>query len=265
MCRFLAWTGAPRFLNELVLDQSQSLVAQSRNALIGTTPLNADGFGLAWYGERPTPCIYKDTFPAWSDPNLKQLSEHVRSHLFLAHVRASTGMATSRNNCHPFAVHNWSFMHNGQAGGHHKFRKALDALIPDDLYQFRYGATDSEALFLIALGHGLADEPIDAMARAVASVQDLSKNQGDVPHMRFAACWSDGHSLFAARSASDDYAPSLYLRQCAHGHIVSSEPLDNEMDRWHEIEPGTAIEIRDSDVTKHAFGHHTQPENLNTA
>ncbi|SFN05976.1 glutamine amidotransferase [Thioclava dalianensis] len=41
MCRFLAWVGAPHFVDALVLDQKQSLVAQSRNALIGKTPINA--------------------------------------------------------------------------------------------------------------------------------------------------------------------------------------------------------------------------------
>ncbi len=37
MCRFLAWIGEPRFIEDLVLDQKQSHVAQSRNALIGKT------------------------------------------------------------------------------------------------------------------------------------------------------------------------------------------------------------------------------------
>ena len=76
MCRFLAWTGAPRYFDELVLNQEQSLVEQSRNAMIGKTPINADGFGLAWYSERDRPCFYKDTNPAWSDANLRQLAQN---------------------------------------------------------------------------------------------------------------------------------------------------------------------------------------------
>ncbi|NIZ12828.1 class II glutamine amidotransferase [Phaeobacter sp. HF9A] len=253
MCRFLAWVGAPRFIDELVLDQKQSLVAQSRNALIGKTPINADGFGLAWYAHRETPCLYKDTHPAWSDPNLKQLAGHIKSGLFLAHVRASTGMATSRNNSHPFAVGNWCFMHNGQAGGHERFRQALDALIPSDLYGSRFGATDSEAIFLIALGHGLQTDPIGAMARAVNDVQSMAERYGTTPFMRFAACWSDGTRLFAARMASDGFAPSLYVRPCAEGHIVSSEPLDDGRDTWIEVKPGTAIEVTPEAVIQHEF------------
>ncbi len=253
MCRFLAWTGAPRYFDELVLNQEQSLVEQGRNAMIGKTPINADGFGLAWYSEREMPCFYKDTNPAWSDANLRQLAHHTRSRMFLAHVRASTGTATSRNNCHPFGHGRWSFMHNGQAGGHERIRQELDGMIPADCYACRLGATESEAIFLIALGEGLENDPIGAMSRAVGRVEALSRRRGDLPYMRFAACWSDGRRLFAARYASDGFAPSLFHRRCAHGIIVSSEPLDDEHQKWIEVPAGVAIEISDDQIARHAF------------
>ncbi|WP_249219039.1 class II glutamine amidotransferase [Loktanella sp. SALINAS62] len=212
MCRFLAWTGAPRYLDAFVLNGDRSLIVQSRGALIGKTPLNADGFGLAWYGERETPCIYKDVNPAWSDANLEQISRHTRSGHFLAHVRASTSMATSRNNCHPFSLGRWSFMHNGQVGGHLRLRQDLDGMIPADCYAHRFGATDSEAIFLIAAGYGLDRDPIGAMMQAVGDVESLSRAKGDTPHMRFAACWSDGRTLYAARYASDRFPPACSIK-----------------------------------------------------
>lgn len=253
MCRFLAWVGAERYLDDLVMNQEQSLVEQSRNALIGKTPINADGFGIAWYSGRPEPCFYKDTNPAWSDANLKQVTHHTKSGLFFAHVRASTGTATSRNNCHPFGVGRWSYMHNGQAGGHDEIRQELDGMIPPHLYTHRLGATESEAMFLIAHGEGLEDEPIAAMARAVGRVEALSRRRGSTPFMRFAACWSDGTRLFAARYASDRFAPSLFYRQCDNGIIVSSEPLDTDAGEWTEIAAGTAIETDGRTIREHAF------------
>ena len=253
MCRFLAWVGEQRYLDELIQEQEQSLVIQSRNALIGKTPINADGFGLAWYSDRETPCFYKATHPAWSDANLKQLAHHTRSRLFLAHVRASTGTATSRNNCHPFGFGKWSFMHNGQAGGHDQIRQQLDAMIPAQLYGHRMGATESEAIFLIAHGEGLDSNPIDAMARAVGRVEALSRQCGSSPYMRFAACWSDGSRVFAARYASDRYAPSLHYRTSEDGIVISSEPLDADSDGWVEIQPNTAIVTEGSLVSIHAF------------
>ena len=244
MCRFLAWVGAPRFLDDLILEQEQSLIEQSKNALIGKTTINADGFGVAFYQNRETPCTFKDTHPAWSNANLKQITHHTRSSLFLAHIRSSTGMAISRNNCHPSSVGKWCFMHNGQVGGHEKFRQALDALIPAELYKFRYGATDSEAIFLIAMGFGLEHDPIYAMEHAVRMVQKLAEELGNSPFMRFAACWSDGERLFAARMASDSFAPSLFAKEYKNGYVISSEPLEIVRDDWLEISAGEAIEIQ---------------------
>ncbi len=235
------------------MHQEQSLVEQSRNALIGKTPINADGFGLAWYSERPNPCFYKDTNPAWSDANLRQLAHHTRSGLFLAHVRASTGTATSRNNCHPFGCGRWSFMHNGQAGGHEQIRQELDGMIPPDLYNHRMGATESEAIFLIAHGEGLNKDPIGAMQRAVERVEALSRRKGALPYLRFAACWSDGQRLFAARYASDRFAPSLHYRRCKDGIIISSEPLDANLGGWVEIATNTAIETDGDALSRHEF------------
>ncbi|MFS4580917.1 class II glutamine amidotransferase [Phaeobacter sp. C3_T13_0] len=248
MCRLLAWNGAPRYLEDLVFVPEHSLVHQSRNALICKTPINADGFGMAWYSDRSEPCLYKDTHPAWSDPNLAQISRHTRTGLFLAHVRASTGTATSRNNCHPFASDKWSFMHNGQAGGHMKFRKRLDTMIPDAFYDHRLGGTESEAIFLIALGLGLDADPIGAVAGAVQQVEAVSREHGTTPHMRFGACWSDGTRLYAARYASDKHAPSLYYRVYKEGVIVTSEPLDSDIGNWIEVQPNRALVVEDGEV-----------------
>ncbi|GGB56183.1 class II glutamine amidotransferase [Roseibium aquae] len=220
-----------------------SLIDQSRNALACKTAINADGFGVAWYGEREAPCIYKDIRPAWSDANLRQIAHHVRARLFLAHVRASTGTATTQDNCHPFAVGPWSFMHNGQIGGYERIRKKLDAEIPDALYRHRVGNTDSEALFLIALSQGLQDDPVGGMVRAVAKAQRLAEQAGGLPAMRFAACWSNGHEIFAARYASDHLAPTLFYRTFDDGICIVSEPFDEVRDAWCEVPPGTAIRV----------------------
>ena len=79
----------------------------------------------------PSPGLYRDILPAWSDPNLKSLCRQIKSGLFLAHVRASTGGATSRANCHPFVSGRWSFMHNGQIGGFEQHPPRLESSISD--------------------------------------------------------------------------------------------------------------------------------------
>ena len=245
MCRWAAYHGEPIFLSEVVSDPAHSLIAQSHCATQCHTATNADGFGIAWYDRRPEPGLYRDIYPAWSDPNLRSLACQVQSRLFLAHVRASTGTATSRNNCHPFVSGRWSFMHNGQVGGFDTFRKAADMMIPDDLYPCRKGATDSEALFLVALGMGLDRDPKGALERAVAAFQARAEAAGASPAMRLTAAFSDGVRLCAVRYASDDHAPSLYYRwsDSRAGWAVVSEPLDDAQDGWVPVESGTFLTV----------------------
>jgi glutamine amidotransferase len=166
MCRWAAYIGKPIFLEEVISRPRHSLIHQSHCATECKSAINADGFGLAWYDGRDEPGQYRDVSPAWSDCNLKSLVQQVRSGLFLSHVRASTGTATSRNNCHPFTSKQWSFMHNGQVGGFEHFRRAGDMMIPDAFYGERRGATDSEALFLVALSEGMDADPCGALERS---------------------------------------------------------------------------------------------------
>lgn len=255
MCRWAAYHGEPIFLSEVVSDPAHSLIAQSHCATQCHTATNADGFGIAWYDRRPEPGLYRDIYPAWSDPNLRSLAGQVQSRLFLAHVRASTGTATSRNNCHPFVSGRWSFMHNGQVGGYDSFRKAADMMIPDDLYGCRKGATDSEALFLVALGLGLDRDPKGALERATAAFQARAEAAGATPAMRLTAALSDGQRLCAVRYASDDHAPSLYYRWDARtrGWAVVSEPLDDSPDGWVPLASGTFLIIDADGIRQEAF------------
>ncbi len=241
MCRWAAWHGKPLFPSQIITAPDHSLIQQSREASKCKTAINADGFGLAWYDQRPQPGLYRDVYPAWSDPNLKSLAEQVCAPLFLAHVRSSTGTATSRNNCHPFAQGRWSFMHNGQVGGYDRYRRRAEALISDALYAERRGATDSEAMFLVAAGLGLDDDPKGAMQQAVDAFQTLARQSGVGPFMRFTAAFSDGQALYAVRYASDDHAPSLFYQWCDNwqGWAVVSEPYDTASGNWIEVPRGS--------------------------
>ncbi len=237
MCRWAAYTGQPIFLEEIISRPGHSLIHQSHCATQCHSAINADGFGVAWYGDRPEPGLFRDIMPAWSDPNLKSLTAQVKSGLFLAHVRASTGTATSRNNCHPFVHGVWSFMHNGQVGGYDGFRRDADMMIPDHLYPHRKGATDSEALFLAAVAEGLDSDPRGALERAAARFIRLAREKGAAPHLRMTAALSDGRRLYAVRYATDEAAPSLYYRwsDTRAGMAVVSEPLEADEGGWTEV------------------------------
>ena len=244
MCRFLAYRGDPIFLSDLVCAPAHSLVHQSLHAAEAKTETNGDGFGIGWYGERPTPGLYREIRPAWSDENLRSLCEQVRSSLFFAHVRASTGTSTTRANCHPFAHGSHLFMHNGQIGGYSRIKRRLEALIPDDLYDARSGTTDSEAIFLLALGEGLMEAPVAAMAKTLRIVRGLMEEAGIDEPLRFTAAFSDGESLFAYRWACDGQPPTLYYREAEGNLLVVSEPIDDRAKGWREVPKGCALTAR---------------------
>ena len=154
MCRWIAYRGETIPLEQYVTAPAHSLVVQSQRALESTASTNGDGFGMGWYGEHAEPGLYREVCPAWSDENLRYLCRHIRSHLYFAHVRASTGTPIMRPNCHPFACGRWMFMHNGLIGNWGRLRRKVESLVPDELYPLRIGTTDSEAAFLAIMGAG---------------------------------------------------------------------------------------------------------------
>src|SRR5205807_1780482 len=229
MCRWIAYRGETIKLERYVTAPSHSLVVQSMRAMEGNASTNGDGFGLGWYDAHDRePGLYREVRPAWSDENLRHLCRHIRSHLFFAHVRASTGTPTTRPNCHPFAHGRWMFMHNGQIGDWSLIRRQVEALIPDEFYSSRVGTTDSEAIFLAILGAGADQDPIGATTRTLAALMDIVRATGKPQPVRFTAALSNGHDLYAFRFACGDKANSLYYRAEGDNVVIVSEPLDKD-------------------------------------
>jgi len=256
MCRWAAYIGEEVFLEDVVTAPCHSLIAQSHCALEAKSPTNGDGFGMAWYGERPEPGLYRDILPAWSDPNLKSLCRQIRSGLFLAHVRASTGGATSRTNCHPFVSGRWSFMHNGQIGGFERTRRSLEHTLPDALYDQRHGTTDSELFFLLMLDEGLESDAQRAAQRAAARVIKVARSAGIEPSLKLTAAFADGETLHAVRFATDADAPTLYIAETARGRCIVSEPFDREGSAWKAVPPSSFVTITRSSASVRPFAPH---------
>jgi predicted glutamine amidotransferase len=245
MCRWLTYCGAPIYLDKVLFEPRNSLISQSLRARHSHVTTNGDGFGIGWYGGRPQPGTYRDILPAWNDQNLKSLAHQIRSGLFLAHVRASTGTATSRANCHPFAHGKWLFMHNGQIGGYDRLRRKLEAMIDDRYYCERLGTTDSELIFYLLFSEGLESDPARALMRSVGKIERLAASEGVNAPLKFTAVLSDGETIYAVRHASSDVPPTLY-HVCRGDHVmVVSEPLDDDDDHlaWREIPPGQMLVI----------------------
>lgn len=174
MCRWLAYTGSPILLTDVLYTQAHSLIDQSLHSRLGAETTNGDGFGIGWYDAAPVPGVFRSIEPAWNDQNLRELAGHVSSPLFFAHIRAAIGSAVQQTNCHPFRYGRWLFMHNGFIDGFAAIKRDLVLAVDESLFPQIKGQADTEILFYLALTFGLQDDPPEAVARAIGFVEALS-------------------------------------------------------------------------------------------
>src|SRR5829696_4851703 len=176
MCRWLAYSGSPILLEELLYKPEHSLIDQSLHARLGVETTNGDGFGVGWYDANAhAPAIFRSVEPAWNDRNLREVAGHVESPLFLAHIRASTGTPVQQTNCHPFRYGSWLWVHNGAIRCFTQLKRELVMAVDPELYPSLIGSTDSEVMFHLALTLGLRDEPVAAVERMVGFVESVGR------------------------------------------------------------------------------------------
>ncbi|MFJ5974687.1 class II glutamine amidotransferase [Streptomyces sp. NPDC093060] len=254
MCRWLAYSGTPLVMDEVLYRPKHSLIDQSLHARMGVETTNGDGFGIGWYEEHArTPAVFHDIGPAWSNRNLREIAGHVRAPLFFAHVRASTGTAVQQTNCHPFRYDRWMWMHNGSIAGFHTFRRALLLAVDPELFASIEGTTDSEAMFFLALTFGLEEDPPGAVARMTGFVERIGREHGVQAPLQMTIAVADGERLLAFRYASEGTPRSLYysagvedlralhpetdfLRDVSdETRLVVSEPLGDLPGAWIEV------------------------------
>jgi predicted glutamine amidotransferase len=253
MCRWLAYSGSPIRLEELLYKPEHSLIDQSRHARLGVETTNGDGFGVGWYGDRKTPGTFRGIGPAWNDRNLRDLSAHVRSPLFLAHIRASTGTPVQETNCHPFRYQQWLWMHNGGIRQFARVKRDLVLAVDPELYPSIEGSTDSELMFYLALTFGLRDDPASAVARMVGFVEATADRHGIDKAVQMTVAATDGTRVWSFRYSTEHNSRSLYystdvrvlrdmypenenMQQLSdEARIIVSEPLVNLVGAWNAV------------------------------
>ena len=211
MCRWLAYSGSPVLIEQLLYKPKHSLIDQSLHSTMGAETTNGDGFGVGWYDETRTPGVFHSIEPAWNDRNLQELARHVRSHIVFAHIRASSGSPVQQTNCHPFRHGRWLWMHNGVIHDFQKIKRDLVLAIDPELYPFIEGSTDSETLFYLAKTFGLEDDPPQAVARAIGLVEAVGHEHGVENPMQGTIATSDGDKLWAFRYSSEHDSRTLFF------------------------------------------------------
>jgi glutamine amidotransferase len=229
---------------------------------MGAETTNGDGFGIGWYGTGDGPGVFHSVAPAWANANLRHLAAHIKSPLFMAHVRATTGDGViQESNCHPFKHDDWLFVHNGLVNEFGVLRRDLMMEIDPALFDHIQGSTDSEVLFHLALTYGLEADPIGALERTVGLVETLASRHGIPNALQASFGVSDGARLWAVRYATDALPRTLFhsadidavqalhpddarIRRAREGDcLVVSEPFSDLPGAWVEIPPSTALTV----------------------
>jgi len=253
MCRWLAYTGSPVLLTDVLYTPVHSLIDQSLHSRLGAETTNGDGFGIGWYGTGPVPGIFRSIEPAWNDDNLRELSGHVRSPLFFAHIRAAIGSAVQQTNCHPFRHGRWLWMHNGFVGDFAAVKRDLVLAVDEALFPEIKGQADTEVLFYLALTFGLQDDPPGAVARTIGLVEERGYAHGVTYPFQGTIATTDGESLWAFRYSSEGKSRSLFVSRDAAAikahypeqhtlqllsddtRFVVSEPIGDLPGAWAEV------------------------------
>jgi predicted glutamine amidotransferase len=255
VCRWLAYSGSPIRLEELLVKRDRSLIDQSLHARQGATTTNGDGFGVGWYEDDGdgTPRLYRSTHPAWNDRNLRELAAGISSPLFFAHIRASTGTAIQETNTHPFRYGRWLWMHNGLIREFPSVKRELVLAVDDSLYPSIEGTTDSEVMFYLALTFGLESDPVAAVEQMVGVVEETGQTHGIEQPIQMTIATTDGRTVWAFRYSSERDSRSLYFStrmdalKAAYPEIeelaglsdetrvVVSEPLGDLPGAWNEV------------------------------
>ncbi|WP_037678107.1 class II glutamine amidotransferase [Streptomyces griseus] len=254
MCRWLAYSGTPVLLDTILYKPEHSLIDQSLHSRLGVETTNGDGFGVGWYAtDVDTPAVYRDTGPAWSNRNLREIADHVRSPHFFAHIRATTGTAVQQTNCHPFRHGRWMWMHNGAIAEFTRIRRDLTMAIDPGLFPGVEGSTDSETMFYLALTFGLEQDPPGAVERMAGFVEEVGHRHGVEYPLQMTVAVTDGERMWAFRYSSQGASRSLYystevdtlralhpdlafLRGVSNEtRLIVSEPLGDLPGAWNEV------------------------------
>ena len=261
MCRWLAYSGSPVLIEELLYKPKHSLIDQSLHSQLGAETTNGDGFGIGWYGVGETPGVFHSIEPAWNDRNLRELAAHRPSPLVFAHIRASSGVAGPADELPPVPPRQLAVdaqrrrsatsTRSSATSCSRSTRRSIPTI---------EGSTDSEVFFFLALTLGLEDDPPAAVERAVGLIEETGRRHGVEHPIQMTVATTDGDAgLGLPLLERGQVAVALLLDRRRHAcagctrtpgaaqtlddetRLVVSEPLGDLAGR---VERGARVELR---------------------
>jgi glutamine amidotransferase len=249
MCRLFGMSGGDNRVAATfwLLDAPDSLAVQSRR--------EPDGTGLGTYDEHDRPAVVKHPLAAYEDREFARLAKHVRSRIFVAHIRYSSTGAVAPENTHPFEIDGRLFAHNGVIGGLDR----LEAELGDAMSHVR-GDTDSERVFALITREIERDGDVGAgIVRAARWIAD------ELPVFALNVILTTSHELWALRYP-DTHELYVLERDPSGGTlehsgspgtvrvsseeldglpavVIASEPMDDDSG-WRPLGSGDLLHVR---------------------
>jgi gamma-glutamyl hercynylcysteine S-oxide hydrolase len=234
MCRHLAWLGAPRALDDLLLSPPHGLLRQSyapRRQAHGR--MNADGWGIGYFTPgRAEPARWRSSRPLWSDASLASVAPTITSRCAIAAVRCATpGMPIEDNAVAPFSRGGWLLSHNGRVDR---------AVLPTD------PAAESlcDSALLAALVFATGPE------RLASVVTDVG---GRDPAARLNLLAVNGSRVLATT-----WGDTLSYLVTAAGVVVASEPYDDDS-AWVDVPDHHLLDVTHDGVSVVELPHSQGP------
>ena len=253
MCRLLGYVShPPTTLSRLLGDDLAPFTELSLK--------HGDGWGVATPSASGV-TVRTSTEAARRSTEFDEVAHGVVTEAAVVHLRwATLGLATTRDNTHPFTDGTIAFAHNGSIAP----PAALDDLIAADLRPRRRGDTDSERYFLVLLTQ-LREHPDtrDALAATVAQVGQVAHSSLNAmvltPDFLHVVC---SYTLEAEADAEEDgyYRMSYTVREGTgdggQSVVVSSSGWGSA---GTELPNGTMLSVRRDTGALSIHPLHTNP------
>jgi predicted glutamine amidotransferase len=171
-------------------------------------------------------------------------------------------------NVHPFQYQNLLWMHNGSVAEFEMIKRPLRASLPNHLYNFIQGTTDSEHAFALFLKH-LKKAPFEADAAAmrealVATIHELDKltikaNISDTSFYNFAV--TNGREMVVSRYRSNEQEDSASLHYSRGKHFAVLPSGEYDLEKASNRTEAEYVIISSEILTENTEDYPDVPEN----
>lgn len=180
---------------------------------------------------------------------MRNIGDHVRSHLFFGHVRAASSghdpqeeIIVGIQNCHPFKYGPFTFMHNGGIPSFSKIRLSLLNILSDRSCNMIKGSTDTEHMFALFVdfmppGSSSVDDMVAALNQTISTIVSMCAMAEIEKPCSLNLSVTNGTDIIATRFRNGpENPPSLYFIYGSRftcrddGHFCSVNVRENNSD-----------------------------------